>query len=98
MAHRLELGLRLRQLSGGVGGRHDAAPGEQPEPVGVRGVHLGRAQGKGPLAVAGTPTDQACALIERLEGMDRGRYAAPVGWLGADGDGCLLYTSDAADE
>jgi len=53
-------------------------------------------------AVAGTPTDQACALIERLEGMDRGRYAAPVGWLGADGDGewALALRSaevDAAD-
>jgi len=53
-------------------------------------------------AVAGTPTDQACVLIERLEGMDRGRYAAPVGWLGADGDGewALALRSaevDAAD-
>lgn len=38
-------------------------------------------------AVAGTPTPDACALIELLEGMDRGRYAGPVGWLGADGDG-----------
>lgn len=38
-------------------------------------------------AVAGTPTDAAVQLIERLEGMDRGRYAGPVGWIGADGDG-----------
>lgn len=38
-------------------------------------------------AVAGTPTAAACEVIERVEGMDRGRYAAPVGWLGADGDG-----------
>lgn len=38
-------------------------------------------------AVAGTPTDAACALIARTEGMDRGRYAGPVGWIGADGDG-----------
>ncbi|WP_250445198.1 isochorismate synthase MenF [Actinotalea sp. C106] len=38
-------------------------------------------------AVAGTPTDQACRLIEEIEGMDRGRYAGPVGWMGADGDG-----------
>ncbi|HWS58470.1 MAG TPA: isochorismate synthase [Actinotalea sp.] len=38
-------------------------------------------------AVAGTPTEAACALIGRLEGMDRARYAGPVGWLGADGDG-----------
>lgn len=38
-------------------------------------------------AVAGTPTAAACALIDRVEGMDRARYAGPVGWLGADGDG-----------
>lgn len=38
-------------------------------------------------AVAGTPTAAACAAITELEGMDRGRYAGPVGWLGADGDG-----------
>jgi menaquinone-specific isochorismate synthase len=38
-------------------------------------------------AVAGTPTAAALALIDSLEGFDRGRYAGPVGWVGADGDG-----------
>ena len=38
-------------------------------------------------AVAGTPRDQALAVIEEIENVDRGRYAGPVGWLGADGDG-----------
>jgi len=38
-------------------------------------------------AVAGTPTATALALIEQLEPFDRGRYAGPVGWIGADGDG-----------
>ena len=38
-------------------------------------------------AVAGTPTPLALALIERLEPFDRGRYAGPVGWVGANGDG-----------
>lgn len=38
-------------------------------------------------AVAGTETDAAIALIEELEPFDRGRYAGPVGWIGADGDG-----------
>lgn len=38
-------------------------------------------------AVAGTPRDKAQALIAELEPFDRGRYAGPVGWIGADGDG-----------
>lgn len=38
-------------------------------------------------AVAGTPTSAALDLIEELEPFDRGRYAGPVGWVGADGDG-----------
>ena len=38
-------------------------------------------------AVAGTPTTVAQHLIAQLENTDRGRYAGPVGWIGADGDG-----------
>lgn len=38
-------------------------------------------------AVCGTPTADAATLIAQLEGMDRGRYAGPVGWLDARGDG-----------
>jgi menaquinone-specific isochorismate synthase len=38
-------------------------------------------------AVCGTPTQAAGALITEIEGMDRARYAGPVGWFGADGDG-----------
>jgi menaquinone-specific isochorismate synthase len=38
-------------------------------------------------AVGGTPTRAAVALIAELEQMDRGRYAGPVGWMDADGDG-----------
>ncbi|WP_298865921.1 isochorismate synthase MenF [uncultured Microbacterium sp.] len=38
-------------------------------------------------AVAGTPTDAAIAAIRRLEPFDRGRYAGPVGWIDASGDG-----------
>jgi menaquinone-specific isochorismate synthase len=38
-------------------------------------------------AVCGTPTQVALELIRELEGMDRGRYAGPVGWIGAGGDG-----------
>ncbi|MCR2810812.1 MULTISPECIES: isochorismate synthase [unclassified Microbacterium] len=38
-------------------------------------------------AVAGTPTDAALEVIRRLEPFDRGRYAGPVGWVDAHGDG-----------
>jgi menaquinone-specific isochorismate synthase len=38
-------------------------------------------------AVAGTPRDKALELIQEIEQLDRGRYAGPVGWIGADGDG-----------
>ncbi len=38
-------------------------------------------------AVGGTPRAAALELIAELEGMSRGRYAAPVGWTDAAGDG-----------
>ena len=38
-------------------------------------------------AVCGTPTTVAGELIRRLEHMDRGPYAGPVGWLDAAGNG-----------
>lgn len=38
-------------------------------------------------AVCGTPTRRALALIRELEGAGRGRYAGPVGWVDARGDG-----------
>lgn len=38
-------------------------------------------------AVCGTPTKAAGVLLRKLEGMDRGPYAGPVGWLDGRGDG-----------
>ncbi|MEQ1735006.1 MAG: isochorismate synthase [Rhodoglobus sp.] len=38
-------------------------------------------------AVAGTPTAAAVTAIAELEPFDRGRYAGPVGWVDASGDG-----------
>ena len=36
---------------------------------------------------SGTPTPDATALIAEIEGMPRDRYAGPVGWMDASGDG-----------
>ncbi len=54
-------------------------------------------------AVAGTPTPAAIAAIRELEPFDRGRYAGPVGWVDAAGNGewaialrCAQFT--AADD
>jgi menaquinone-specific isochorismate synthase len=38
-------------------------------------------------AVGGTPRPVALDMIRRLEAAPRGRYAAPVGWVDASGDG-----------
>ncbi len=40
-------------------------------------------------AVCGTPREQAFELITEIEGMSRGRYTGPVGWIDAAGDGEL---------
>lgn len=50
-------------------------------------------------AVCGTPTLAAAGLIDELEVHDRGRYAGPVGWINADGDGewCIALRSAQLD-
>jgi menaquinone-specific isochorismate synthase len=48
-------------------------------------------------AVAGTPTDRALELIERLEATDRGRYGGPCGWVDADGNGEFVVALRGAD-
>jgi menaquinone-specific isochorismate synthase len=40
-------------------------------------------------AVCGTPTQRARQVIRDIESMDRGRYAGPVGWIDARGDGAF---------
>ncbi len=55
-------------------------------------------------AMGGTPREPAMAMIRRFEGMDRGWYAAPVGWIDARGEGefavairsALLHGREAA--
>ena len=46
-------------------------------------------------AVGGEPREAAVGLIERLEGLDRGWYAGPVGWMDAaeDGEFCVALRS-----
>lgn len=46
-------------------------------------------------AVGGEPRAPAMALIDELEGLDRGWYAGPVGWMDAadDGDFCVALRS-----
>jgi menaquinone-specific isochorismate synthase len=48
-------------------------------------------------AVGGTPTAEAAAYIRDHEGFDRGRYAGPVGWVDADGDGSWAIGIRSAD-
>jgi menaquinone-specific isochorismate synthase len=38
-------------------------------------------------AVCGSPTAGALGVIREIEGLDRGGYAGPVGWMNAAGDG-----------
>jgi isochorismate synthase len=38
-------------------------------------------------AMGGVPREPALEMIRRFEGMDRGWYAAPVGWMDARGEG-----------
>jgi menaquinone-specific isochorismate synthase len=54
-------------------------------------------------AVGGTPTPVAVRMLRQLEGFDRGRYAGPVGWIDAQGQGewgialrCGLLDGNAA--
>ena len=46
-------------------------------------------------AVGGEPRGRALDLIDEIEGMDRGWYAAPVGWMDAteDGEFCVALRS-----
>ena len=53
-------------------------------------------------AVCGTPTEVAKRAIDEIEGISRGRYAGPIGWIDANGDGelgialrCGQLSSDA---
>ena len=73
----------LQHLATRVSGRlaPAAAPGGSPSALALAAALHPTA------AVGGTPTHAATELIRELEGMDRGRYAGPVGWVDARGNG-----------
>ena len=48
-------------------------------------------------AVAGTPTAEALAWLDEHEGMVRGRYAGPVGWVDSSGDGLFAVGIRSAE-
>nr|WP_239063141.1 isochorismate synthase [Streptomyces sp. SID13031] len=50
-------------------------------------------------AICGTPTDAARDVIGEIEGMPRGRFSGPVGWMDAAGDGewCIALRCGQAD-
>jgi menaquinone-specific isochorismate synthase len=48
-------------------------------------------------AVAGTPTADALAWLSEHEGLSRGRYAGPVGWVDAEGDGMFAIGIRSAE-
>ncbi|MGA3153067.1 MAG: isochorismate synthase MenF [Streptosporangiaceae bacterium] len=71
----------VQHLATRVHGRLAAAPASRPSALALAAALHPTA------AVCGTPAAVAMELIRDLEGMDRGRYAGPVGWLDAAGNG-----------
>src|SRR5262249_45546971 len=80
----------LQHLATGVTGRL-SGPQQAAPPAAALSEHasaLAIAAALHPTAaVGGTPASAAMELIRELEGMDRGRYAGPVGWVDARGNG-----------
>ena len=76
------LGLRnVSHLATHITGR--LAPGQSPSALElVARIHPTP-------AVGGSPTEEAVRYLQKAEGFDRGRYAGPVGWMDARGDGCF---------
>jgi menaquinone-specific isochorismate synthase len=48
-------------------------------------------------AVGGDPRDVALPYLQTVEGFDRGRYAGPVGWVDARGDGAWAVAIRSAE-
>jgi len=48
-------------------------------------------------AVCGVPSTDALAIIRSYEGFERGRYAGPIGWMDARGDGEIALAIRCAE-
>ena len=48
-------------------------------------------------AVGGTPREAALRWLQDHEGLARGRYAGPVGWVDRDGDGTFVVGIRSAE-
>jgi len=68
----------------GIQHLHTPITGTRPAGVGI--LDLVESLHPSP-AVAGTPTPAALEWISRHEGLDRGWYTAPIGWLDTEGEG-----------
>ena len=78
----------LQHLATGVTGRLAGPQRAAPAGLSEHASALALAAALHPTAaVCGTPAGTAMELIRELEGMDRGRYAGPVGWVDARGNG-----------
>jgi salicylate biosynthesis isochorismate synthase/menaquinone-specific isochorismate synthase len=66
--------------------QHLATPVRAQLRLSVSAIELAGALHPTP-AVGGEPLEHAQALIPRLEGLDRGWYAGPIGWTDANEDG-----------
>jgi menaquinone-specific isochorismate synthase len=78
----------LQHLATGVTGRLAGPLRAAPAALSEHASALALAAALHPTAaVCGTPAGAAMELIRELEGMDRGRYAGPVGWVDARGNG-----------
>lgn len=75
------LGTHVRGTLKTSPGTSDIGPGDGPSALALAAALHPTA------AVGGTPTAAAVELIRELENMDRARYAGPVGWIDADGNG-----------
>lgn len=79
--HLLQLANVIHLASDAHGRLRSRADGSRVSPFEVaKAVHP-------TAAVGGTPRDRAIELISDFEGMDRGRYAGPVGWVDGYGNG-----------